>query len=108
MEALMKKLALSVAAAAAFLTAAVPATAQVGPYVGPGGWGPSWWGYGYNALGYPNGGGYPGGSGGGYYNYYGGSYTGAGSYDYYGGPYQGGQYNGDSGAGIAGSRDSER
>lgn len=34
--------------------------------VAGGGWGPSWWGYGYNALGYPNGGGYPGGTGGGY------------------------------------------
>jgi hypothetical protein len=86
MEALMRTLLLSVAAAAALLTAAAaPAMAQVG---GPGGWGPSWWGYGYNACGYPNGGGYPCGVvGGGYYNYYGGPYVGAGSYGY-GGPYQ--------------------
>jgi hypothetical protein len=94
MEALMRKLALSVAAAAALLTAAAaPAMAQFGPYAGPGsGWGPSWWGYGYNACGYPNGGGYPCGTGGGYYNSYGGPYTGAGPYDTYGGRYRGGGY----------------
>ena len=60
----MKKLVLGVAAAAAIFTAAVPAMAQVGFYVGPGGvgvgvGGPYWGGYGY-PYGY------------GYYDYYGG------------------------------------
>jgi hypothetical protein len=91
MEALMRKFALSIAAAAALLTAS-PAMAQSGIYPGPGGWGPAWWGYGYNAYGYPNGGGYGGGYGGGSYGQFGGTYTGAGNYDYYGGPYRGGQY----------------
>lgn len=96
MEALMRKHVLSIAAAAAFLTAAaVPAMAQfyAGPGPGPGGWGPAWWGYGYNACGYPDGGGYP--CGGGYYNYSGGPYTGAGNYNAYGGPAWGGPYSDD-------------
>jgi hypothetical protein len=102
MEALMRKLVLSIAAAAALLTAAAaPAMAQFGVYAGPGFAPPLWWGYGYNALGYPNGGGYPG--GGGYYNYSGGPYTGAGYQDYYGGPNWGGQYYGNGGAGTAGT-----
>lgn len=94
MEALMRKLVLSIAGAAALLTAAAaPATAQFYGGPGPGGWGPAWWGYGYNACGYPDGGGYP--CGGGYYNYYGGPYTGAGNYNAYGGPAWGGQYYSD-------------
>jgi Spy/CpxP family protein refolding chaperone len=58
MEAMMRKLALSIAAAAALLTAAAaPAMAQ-GFYVGPGGFGLS---FGAPYYGYP-----------GYYDYYGG------------------------------------
>jgi hypothetical protein len=97
MEALMRKLVLSIAAAAAFLTAAAPVMAQI--YGGPGGWAPLWWGYGYNACGYPNGGGYPCG---GTYDYYGGPNTGAGYYNTYGGPNWGGQYYGAESAGTAG------
>ena len=84
----MRKLVLRIAAATALLiAAAAPAMAQF--YGGPGVtvWGPAWWGYGYNACGYPDGGGYPcGGYGGGYYNYYGGPGAGAGYYNAYGGP----------------------
>jgi hypothetical protein len=60
-EALMRKLALGIVAAAALLTAAAPAMAQVGIYAGPGGVGV---GIGAPApyYGYPNG----------YYDYYGG------------------------------------
>lgn len=55
----MRKLALGVVAAATLLTAAVPAMAQVGFYVGPGGFGVG--------VGGPYWGAYPGG----YYDYYG-------------------------------------
>jgi hypothetical protein len=58
-EALMRKLALGVVAAATLLTAAVPAMAQIGFYAGPGGFGVGvggpYWGHPY----------------GGYYDYYG-------------------------------------
>jgi hypothetical protein len=58
-EAPMRKLALGAVAAVTLLTAAVPAMAQVGFYVGPGGFGVG--------VGAPYYGPYPG-----YYDYYGG------------------------------------
>jgi hypothetical protein len=57
----MRKLTLGIVAAAAVLTAAVPAMAQVGFYAGPGGVGIGV-GAPYYGYGYPNG----------YYDYYGG------------------------------------